>query len=215
MYIHLLKIIVYIIVIGITVLSSYNSWTASIISERQYIQLHTPIPSAPKLLEFFSFYCSHCYQFEQIWNISSDIKKVLPKNVIFYKYHVNFLGNLGKQLTQAWAVAIVLGIENKIGPVLFTAIQKQHSIHNTEDIRKKFIQSGVNAEEYDIAWNSILVKSLVTDQEQAAIKFQLTGIPAIFVNGKYMIRNDKLDVSSVNVYIQQFSELLQLLIEKT
>jgi hypothetical protein len=30
------------------------------------------------------------------------------------KYHVEFLGPLGKELTQAWAVAIALGVEDKM-----------------------------------------------------------------------------------------------------
>ncbi|URJ29799.1 thiol:disulfide interchange protein DsbA [Blochmannia endosymbiont of Camponotus sp.] len=205
---HLILIIIFLIF-------SCKSISSSIVEGKQYIRLNKPIHNAPKLLEFFSFYCPHCYQFEQIYHISNNIKQTLPKNVNFYKYHVNFLGNLGKQLTHAWAVAIVLGIENKISPILFIAIQKQQSIHTIEDIRAIFIKSGVNAKEFDTTWDSILVKSLVLDQEQAAINFHLRGVPSIFINGKYMIKNDKLDISSVNAYIRQFCELLNLLINKT
>lgn len=187
---------------------------ACIVEGRQYITLNTPIYNAPKLLEFFSFYCPHCYQFEQIYHIPKNIEQNLPKNINFSKYHVNFLGNLGKQLTHAWAVAIALGIENKISPILFIAIQKTQSIHTTEDIRTIFIQSGISEQDYDTAWNSILVKSLIIDQEEAVKNFKLSEIPSIFVNGKYMIKNDKLDISSINTYIQQISELLNLLINK-
>ncbi|WP_159715006.1 thiol:disulfide interchange protein DsbA [Blochmannia endosymbiont of Camponotus nipponensis] len=193
---------------------SCDSISSSIIEGRQYIRLNKTIHNAPQLLEFFSFYCPHCYQFEQIYHISNNIAQTLPKNISFYKYHVNFLGNLGKQLTHAWAVAIALGIENRISPILFIAIQQQQSIHTVEDIRKIFIKSGVDAEEFDATWNSVLVKSLVLDQEQAAINFHLKGVPSIFVNGKYMVKNEKLDVSSVNAYIKQFCELLNLLIDK-
>lgn len=187
---------------------------SSIIEGYQYIKLNKPIHNAPKLLEFFSFYCPHCYQFEEIYHISNNVEQNLPKNIIFSKYHVNFLGNLGKQLTHAWAVAIALGIENKISSMLFKAIQKQKSIHTIEDIRAIFIQSGISSEEYDITWNSVLVKSLIINQEQAALDFHLNEVPLIFVDGKYMIKNDKLDISSINAYIKQFSELLILLINK-
>ncbi|URJ24837.1 thiol:disulfide interchange protein DsbA [Candidatus Blochmanniella camponoti] len=205
---HLIWIVIHLIF-------SCKSISSSITEGRQYIRLNKPIHNAPQLLEFFSFYCPHCYQFEEIYHISNNIEQTLPKNVNFYKYHVNFLGNLGKQLTHAWAVAIALRIENRISPILFTAIQKQQSIHTVEDIREIFIKSGVNAEEFDIAWDSVLVKSLILDQEQAAINFRLRGVPSIFINGKYMIKNEKLDISSVNAYIKQFCELLNLLIDKT
>lgn len=122
---------------------------------------------------------------------------------------------MGKQLTHAWAVAIVLGIENKISPMLFSAIQNKKSIRTVNDIRTIFIKSGISEEEYDITWDSLLVKSLIIDQEQAAKNFHLSEVPSIFVNGKYMIKNDKLDISSIHMYVQQFSELLNLLINKT
>lgn len=201
--------------IGVLLIFSFKNISySSIVEGNQYIKLNKPIHNAPKLLEFFSFYCPHCYQFEQIYHITNNIEQNLPKNINFSKYHVNFLGNLGKQLTHAWAVAIALGIEKKISSMLFIAIQKQQSIHTVEDIRTVFIQSGISAEKYDTTWNSVLVKSLIIDQEQAAKNFHLSEIPSIFVDGKYMIKNDKLDISSINAYVQQFSELLNLLINK-
>lgn len=205
----------YLILVSILLMFFYNDCLSSIIEGQQYIRLNQSISNAPELLEFFSFYCSHCYQFEQVYKISDSIRKKLSKDIVFYKYHVNALGDLGKQLTHAWAVAIVLGVEDQIEPVLFMAVQEKQSIHTIEDIRTIFIQFGINANEYDTAWNSILVKNLVLNQEQAAIKFQIKGVPSIFVQGKYMIKNEKLDTSSVNTYIQQFFELLNLLIEKT
>lgn len=196
-------------------LAYVNLSHASVTEGNQYIALNKPIHNAPKLLEFFSFYCPHCYQFEQICHITNNIEQNLPKNINFSKYHVNFLGNLGKQLTHAWAVAIALGIENKISPMLFSAIQKKKSIRTVDDIRTIFIKFGISEKEYDMTWNSLLVQSLIIDQEQAAKNFHLSEVPSIFVNGKYMIKNDKLDISSINIYVQQFSELLNLLINKT
>lgn len=192
-----------------------NTLYCSTTEKHQYITLNKPVQNVPILLEFFSFYCPHCYQFEQIYHITENIEQNLPKNINFSKYHVNLLGRLGVQLTHAWAVAIALGIEKKISPILFTAIQKKHSIQTVEDIRAVFIQFGISAKEYDIAWNSVLVKSLILDQERAVKKFHLSEVPSIFVNGKYMIQHDKLDTSSTNTYIQQLSELLNMLINKT
>lgn len=209
------NIVIYFIIMVSFLLFPVCSWPSIITEGNQYIRLSCPMYDAPKLLEFFSFYCSHCYQFEQIYNIPYNIQKKLSKNIVFYKYHINFLGNFGQQLTHAWAVAIALGIEDRVSSVLFTAIQKQNSINSVEDIKNKFIQSGISESEYDTAWNSILVKSLVLDQEKAAIQFQLRGVPAIVVKGKFMIQNDKLDLSSINAYVNQFSEVLQFLIEKT
>ncbi len=130
------------------------------------------------------------------------------------KYHVEFLGPLGKQLTQAWAVAMALGVEDKITQPMFEAIQKTQTVQTPDDIRKVFVNAGVAGEEYDAALNSFVVKSLVAQQEKAAEDLQLRGVPAVFVNGKYMVKNDGLDTSSMDVYVKQFADVVKFLTEQ-
>ncbi len=60
-------------------------------------------------------------------------------------------------------------------------------MQSTADIRKVFVDAGVKGEDYDAAWNSFVVKSLVAQQEKAAADLQLQGVPAMFVNGKYQL----------------------------
>jgi thiol:disulfide interchange protein DsbA len=180
----------------------------------QYVTLDKTAANEPQVLEFFSFYCPHCYQFEQVWHVSDNIRKNLPKDVKYAKYHVEFLGPLGKQLTQAWAVAIALGVEDKVSPLMFDAVQKQQSIQNADDIRKVFIQAGVKGEDYDAALNSFVVKSLVVQQEKAAADLGLQGVPSVFVNGKYMVKNDGLDTSSMDMYVKQYSDVINFLATK-
>ena len=180
----------------------------------QYVTLDKTVANEPQVLEFFSFYCPHCYQFEQVWHVSDSIRENLPKDVKYTKYHVEFLGPLGKQLTQAWAVAIALGVEDKVSPLMFDAVQKQQSVQNADDIRKVFIQAGVKGEDYDAALNSFVVKSLVVQQEKAAADLGLQGVPSVFVNGKYMVKNDGLDTSSMDMYVKQYSDVINFLATK-
>lgn len=64
---------------------------------KQYTTLEKPVAGAPQVLEFFSFFCPHCYQFEEVLHISDNVKKKLPEGVKMTKYHVNFMGgDLGK-----------------------------------------------------------------------------------------------------------------------
>ncbi|WP_181960552.1 DsbA family protein, partial [Klebsiella pneumoniae] len=89
-----------------------------------------------------------------------------PEGVKMTKYHVNFMGgDLGKELTQAWAVAMALGVEDKVTVPLFEGVQKTQTIRSASDIRDVFINAGIKGEEYDAAWNSFVVKSLVAQQE--------------------------------------------------
>ena len=68
---------------------------------KQYTTLEKPVAGAPQVLEFFSFFCPHCYQFEEVLHISDNVKKKLPEGVKMTKYHVNFMGgDLGKELVE-------------------------------------------------------------------------------------------------------------------
>lgn len=180
----------------------------------QYVKLDKSVTNEPQVLEFFSFYCPHCYEFEEVYHVSDAVRKGLPEGVKMTKYHVEFLGPLGKQLTQAWAVAMALGVEDKITQPMFEAVQKTQSVQSPEDIRDVFIKAGVSAADYDGALNSFVVKSLVVQQEKAAEDLQLRGVPAIFVNGKYMVKNDGLDTSSMDSYVQQFSHVVNFLLKQ-
>ena len=128
------------------------------------------------------------------------------------KYHVEFLGPLGKDLTQAWAVAMALGVEDKITAPMFEAVQKAQTVTTVADIRKVFVDAGIKGEDYDAAWNSFVVKSLVAQQEKAAADLQLQGVPAMFVNGKYQVNPQGMDASSMDIFVQQYAATVKYLV---
>lgn len=197
----------------IGVVLAFSASAASFSDGKQYVTLDKPV-SEPQVLEFFSFYCPHCYQFAQVYHIPDAIQKALPAGTKLTKYHVDFLGPLGKELTQAWAVAIALGVEDKVAPLMFDAVQKTQTVQKPEDIRQVFIDAGVKGEDYDSALNSFVVKSLVAQQEKAAADLQLQGVPSVFVNGKYMVKNDGLDMSSMDVYVKQYADTVNFLLSQ-
>ena len=193
---------------------AFSATAAQITDGKQYTTLEKPVVGEPQVLEFFSFYCPHCYQFEEVIHVSDNVKKKLPEGTKMTKYHVEFLGPLGKDLTQAWAVAIALGVEDKITAPMFEAVQKTQTVQTVADIRKVFIDAGIKADEYDAAWNSFVVKSLVAQQEKAAADLGLRGVPAMFVNGKYQLNPQGMDTSNMDAFVQQYADTVKFLVEK-
>ncbi|CNF30783.1 thiol:disulfide interchange protein DsbA [Yersinia mollaretii] len=191
---------------------AFSASAAQFTDGTQYQTLNKPVTGEPQVLEFFSFYCPHCYQFEEIYHIPQAVKKALPEGTKMTRYHVEFLGPLGKQLTQAWAVAMALGVEDKITPLMFEGVQKTQTVQTPDDIRNVFIKAGVSGEDYDAALNSFVVKSLVAQQQKAAQDLELRGVPAMFVNGKYMIKNDGMDTSSMDTYVKQYADVVKFLL---
>ncbi|OVZ88459.1 thiol:disulfide interchange protein DsbA [Yersinia alsatica] len=191
---------------------AFSASAAQFTDGTQYQTLNKPVTGEPQVLEFFSFYCPHCYQFEEVYHVPQTVKKALPEGVKMTRYHVEFLGPLGKELTQAWAVAMALGVEEKVTPLMFEGVQKTQTVQTPDDIRNVFIKAGVSGEDYDAALNSFVVKSLVVQQQKAAEDLQLRGVPAMFVNGKYMIKNDGMDTSSMDNYVKQYADVVKFLL---
>lgn len=196
------------------VVMAFSASAAQFTDGKQFVTLEKPVAGEPQVMEFFSFYCPHCYQFEEVWHVSDAVKKAVPADTKVTKYHVEFLGgDMGKTVTQAWAVAMALGVEDKVTAPIFDGIQKTQTINDPASLKDTFIKAaGITAEEYDSAWNSFVVKSLVAQQEKAAADVQLRGVPAMFVNGKYMVNNGGLDTSSMENYVQQYANVIKFLL---
>lgn len=192
---------------------SFGAAAANYTEGKEYTDVK-PVPNLPQVLEFFSFYCPHCYQFESVYKVPQTVEKNLPEGVKMERYHVDFLGPLGADLTQAWAVAIVLKAEDKVTPILFEGIQKTQTINSKADIRNAFIKAGISGDEYDAALNSFVVKSVVAKQQNAAADLKLRGVPALFVDGKYQVRNNGISVDDAADYGKEFSNVVNFLVNK-
>lgn len=179
---------------------------------KQYTKLDNPVKDAPPVVEFFSFYCPACSSFYSPYQVSKNIEAKLPEGVKVEKYHASFMGEMGKQLTEAWSIAKALGVEDKVEGPLFEAVLKHRSVKSEDDIKAVFVQAGVDAGEFDAARNSFMVKTLTARQEQAAEKFGLTGTPAFYVNGKYQIENNGIKDGSTEGYGKEFAEVVYQLI---
>ncbi|KQN63235.1 thiol:disulfide interchange protein DsbA [Erwinia sp. Leaf53] len=195
---------------------AFSASAAQFTDGKEYVTLDKPATGEPQVLEFFSFFCPHCFEFEEVWHVSDAVKKNLPADVKVAKYHVEFLGgDLGKTVTQAWAVAMALGVEDKVTAPLFDGIQKSQTITDAASLKAAFVKAaGIKPEDYDAAWNSFVVKSLVAQQEKAAADLDLRGVPAMFVNGKYMVNNGGLDTSSMDNYVQGFANVVKFLVSQ-
>ena len=193
---------------------AFSASAAQFTDGQQYIKLDKAVTNEPQVLEFFSFFCPHCYEFERVWHISDTVKKGLPAGTKVTKYHVEFLGGeMGKTVTQAWAVAMALGVEDKVTAPIFDGIQRTQTITDPDSLKDAFVKAaGITAEEYDSAWNSFVVKSLVAQQEKAAMDMELRGVPAMFVNGKFMVNNSGLDVSSMDNYVAEYANVVKYLL---
>ncbi|HDR1020913.1 TPA: DsbA family protein [Pasteurella multocida] len=186
---------------------------ADLTEGKQYVALKTAPSAQSEVVEFFSFYCPHCYSFEYQYKIPEQVKNSLPKDVKFTQYHVEFLGPQGKNLTRAWAFAMATGIEDKVKEPLFLAAQK-NALRSMDDIRQIFLDKGVSAEQFDGGINSFAVNALVNKQVNAAEQFKVRGVPDFYVNGRFRVNAEGLNTSNTESFIKDYVETVKGLLQK-
>lgn len=195
-------------------LLSISASAAPFTDGTQYTSLAKTVADVPDVMAFFSFNCPHCYQYEQVIHVPKRVAEKLPADTRIVKYHAEFLPPLGNELSKAWAVAMALGVENKIESPLFEAVQKEKRIQSSNDIRSVFIEAGIKAEDYDSAWSSFAVKALVDRQRKAAEQIELRGVPAMFIKGKYELKSQGMDASSPDSFVEEYAATIKYLLKK-
>ncbi|EIM8776672.1 DsbA family protein [Salmonella enterica] len=199
---------------GLSIVSlSVQTQAADPVEGRDYTILKTPVKDAPAVVEFFSFYCPPCAAFIGRFFVSQAVEKILPSREKVEKYHVSTMGPMGQELTEAWSVAKVLGVEDKVELPLFAATQVNRSVKTEVSIREVFIEAGVSESDYDAAKNSMAVRALTAKQQEAAKAYGVTGTPSFFVKGKYLVNNGAIQPSSEQDYGKSFADVVSALLK--
>jgi len=199
-------------VFTICVLFSFGA-NSAIKEGHQYSVLSQPVADAPSVVEFFSFYCGPCYQFTQRYPVSEGINRALPAGEKVIKYHVSMMGKLGNELTEAWAIAMIMGKSDAVEMPLFESVQKARNLQSTADIKQIFSHAGVTSAEYESAQNSLVVKALIAKQEAALRQFSVSGTPSYYVNGRYKVNNSGINANTPEGYVDGFTEVVSYLLK--
>ena len=179
------------------------------VAGRHYEILDSPSvtrdPSKVEVVEVFWFGCNHCYALESYilpW------KKTLPKDVDYWKSHATWNPTL-KIHARLFYSAKALGIEDKIVPGAFTAIQREgRFLTGNSELEYFFKGFGVEKEKYLSVSNSFGVNNAVKQADNRMRQWTITGVPTLIVNGKYKISGTR------EVGTDRLLDVVDFLIEK-
>tara|TARA_R110002167_G_scaffold161320_1_gene357494 strand:+ start:227 stop:853 length:627 start_codon:yes stop_codon:yes gene_type:complete len=142
-----------------------------------------------EVMEFFSFWCGHCFNFEPI---VKNMKTKLADDVEFKKIHVNFMGFTSSAIqddaTKAMMVARELKKDDTLIQAIFNYIHVSRSnITGIKDLKNIFIVNGVEPEDFDKMMSSFGVNSRLKMNNKAVQEYRqyVTSVPNFIVNGKY------------------------------
>ncbi|CAL4324035.1 Thiol:disulfide interchange protein DsbA [Buchnera aphidicola (Eriosoma grossulariae)] len=200
----------------ISIIFSSNLFAQSFIEGEHYIRIPKRIHNVPTIVEFFSFFCTHCYQLEKQLNLNKKIENILSSKNKIQMCHVNFLNNqFDQMLTHIWQMAISIHAEKKILIPIFKYIHENTFALNKNNIKKIFIKyTNITSKKYNLLWNSYQVHQLIFNNQQLTKKIYLKYIPTFLINGKYIINNESFNNVSHHQFITEYINLLKYLIQQ-
>jgi len=153
---------------------------------KQYVELSSAVPvSKPgkiEVVELFWYGCPHCYHFEP--TINPWIAK-LPDDVNFVRVPAMF-GGVWDLHGQMFITLQTMGVEGKVHAAVFEAIQKDGKKLASPDEMAEFLATqGVDKDAFLKTYNSFGVKGQVANAKRLGMAYQISGVPAMIVNGKY------------------------------
>ncbi len=145
-------------------------------------------PGKIEVAEFFWYGCGHCYSFEpilQAW------KKTLPEDVSVRGVPAVWQEKMELH-AKAYYTAESLGVLETMSMVLFQAMNvDRKTLSSQAEIAALFATHGVSEADFNKAFTSFGVSSQVRQAVAFAKAAQITGTPALVVNGKYHVSGRK------------------------
>ena len=181
---------------------SGSAMAANFVAGKDYTVLPNPgvvdVKGKIEVREFFWYGCGHCFTLEP--HMQAWLRK-LPKDVNFVRTPAA-MNPVWEQNARGYYVAEALQIRRKIHLPLFHAIHdKGQQIFDQKSQAKFFVKYGVPEAKFNSLYNSFPITAKVSKANQLAKQYQLTGVPAVVVNGKYVVQGDDGKVVQVINYL--------------
>ncbi|HXZ93598.1 MAG TPA: thiol:disulfide interchange protein DsbA/DsbL [Burkholderiales bacterium] len=158
-----------------------------------YLKLDPPVPvdTPPNkidVIEFFWYGCPHCYRLEPL--IEPWAKK-LPADVVFQRIPAVFNNPQWTLDARIFYAFQALGLVQRLHRPLFDAIHRDglrtaDAAALDEWLRKHDVDTG----KFDEVMKSFSVQSDTRRSMQLSLAYQITGTPALGVQGRYTINSD-------------------------
>lgn len=142
----------------------------------------TEVPGKIEVVEFFWYGCPHCNALEPALK---DWVAKLPSDVAFRKVHVG-LGPSWVAHQQLFYALDALGKAGEMNERVFNAIHVDRNPLDKPDRMAEFLgKFGIDRKQFLDAYESFSVRTKMRKAQTMAEAYQLDGVPAMGVNGKW------------------------------
>ena len=190
-------------------LTANSALADSLVAGQHYAVLANPVATSQadkiEVVELFWYGCPHCYQLEPT---ISNWKKDLPDDVRFVKIPAMF-GGIWNLHGQLFYTLQALKADDSVHDAVFIALhERNRRLASLPEITAFVEDLGIDKDSFTKTWNSFGVKSQLEKAKKLAIAYQISGVPALVVNGKY-----RFDIGMAGG-LQETARVADLLIAK-
>ena len=190
---YALKLTTFAVAVGLSTISYAN-----FVEGTDYKVLANPEKIAGDVIvvrEFFWYGCPHCYTLEshmQKW------AKTRAKDVAFFRTPAA-MNPTWEVPARGFYAAQLMGYEDKTHQALFDTIHKDNKRvdKSQQTLADWYATQGVDKAKFNSLYNSFAVTTKVERAKQGAVRYQLTGVPAVVVHGKYVVSGEDAKVTQV------------------
>ena len=182
------------LIAGLVVLFAAGLAQAQPTAGVEYRELSAPQPADAvdkiEIIEFFWYGCPHCYNFEPV--IEPWAKK-LPKDTQFRRVPAIF-NDEWEQGARAYYALEAIGEGQRLHKPLFDAVHtgSRLKVANEAALTEWLGKQGVDTKKFAAAYRSFSVEGKVKRAKQLTQAYKIDGVPAMAVNGKYVVITDNI-----------------------
>lgn len=165
--------------------------TTAIVAGRDYTELKpaqaTETAGKIEVLEFFSYACPHCADFDPDLNAWA---KQAPKDVELRRVPITFGNPRWLPLARMYFALEALGELPRLHGKVFHAIHQDSVQLSEEAVQFDWIaKQGIDGKKYQDVYRSFAVQSKLARAQQVAAAYKIQGVPALAVEGKYLVNS--------------------------
>jgi thiol:disulfide interchange protein DsbA len=172
--------------LGLTRLANAQGGTP--VEGQDYKKVDAPSPVAAPAgtvdaVEFFSFACPHCFEFEP--TLEAWLRKK-PAGIHFHRLPVRFLQN-SVNFQPLYFTLEAMDLVDTMQLKVFNAVHLEHQrLDKPEDIAAFMAKNGVDAKRFMSIFTSFGVRTKVQQANQLMDTFGVNSVPSIVVGGQYV-----------------------------
>ena len=160
---------------------------------REYVRLKNPVPvdtgKKIEVIEFFSYGCPHCGEFEPI--LQGWLKNQ-PPDVQFRRVPVSFQDKW-VPLAKEYYTLEALGEDSRLSPEMFIAIHgKGINLANEKTFFDWAASHGLDRKKVEDMYNSFAMSGKMNRAMQQAKVFNAQSVPLIVIDGKFVVSTEKV-----------------------